>query len=204
MGPLISQTGWQECGSHPSRMLSCCSKIVAVLSVMRVFVLDDFFGRESEPIKPSASIYCRCFRPPVQIRVSSKVHPVRVSWRLKLSDSYKTKIVSMVSPQRDVLRVQIALFDWPVSVSWEDRISLDWWHFTLESISVGCVPPARYHTGDLPDRDPRTETPLDRDPSQQRPPPKWTESQTGVKTLPCRNFVAGCKNGPLQILQMVF
>ena len=27
----------------------------------------------------------------------------------------------------------------------------------------------------------------DRDP----PPPMWTELQTGVKTLPCRNFVAG-------------
>ena len=51
------------------------------------------------------------------------------------------------------------------------------------------------------DRDPHTETPwtetffLDRDsPPGQRSPPPWTESQTGVKTLPCRNFVAGYKN----------
>ena len=32
----------------------------------------------------------------------------------------------------------------------------------------------------------------DRDPPD-RDPPVWTESQTGVKTLPCRNFVAGGK-----------
>ena len=57
-----------------------------------------------------------------------------------------------------------------------------------------------------------TETPLDRDPLdrdppgqrppwscdlwcmlEQRPPP-WTESQIGVKTLPCRNFVADGNN----------
>ena len=30
-----------------------------------------------------------------------------------------------------------------------------------------------------------------RDPPGQRPPPYWAESQTGVKTLPSRNFVCG-------------
>ena len=55
-----------------------------------------------------------------------------------------------------------------------------------QCIPAGCVLPARYCTGDLPDRkppltensrerdptdrDPRTETPLDRDPPGQRPP----------------------------------
>ena len=38
---------------------------------------------------------------------------------------------------------------------------------------------------------PWTETSPDRDPPEQTPP--RTESQTGVKTLPCRNFVAGGK-----------
>ena len=60
-----------------------------------------------------------------------------------------------------------------------------------ECIPVGCVPPTCYHTGGgslsggvclggLPDRD----------------PPPWTESQTGVKTLPCHSnlVVAGGKN----------
>ena len=54
-----------------------------------------------------------------------------------------------------------------------------------ECIPVGCVPPARYHTGGLPDRDtPGAETsPPDREPPGQRHP-LWTESQAGVKTLP--------------------
>ena len=46
-----------------------------------------------------------------------------------------------------------------------------------------------------------TETPLDRDsPCTETPwqkPPLWTESQTGVKTLPCRNFVAGGNNAKI-------
>ena len=38
---------------------------------------------------------------------------------------------------------------------------------------------------------PWTETPPDRDPRTETPPP------TGVKTLPCRNFVAGGNNNPI-------
>ena len=37
-----------------------------------------------------------------------------------------------------------------------------------ECIPVGCIPPAWYHMGSLPDRDPA----LDRDPPGQRPPPQ--------------------------------
>ena len=60
-----------------------------------------------------------------------------------------------------------------------------------ECIPVGCVPPARYRMGVLPNRDPwtetpllqtespQTETPLDRDPSGQRPP--WTEDPPGQR-----------------------
>ena len=39
-------------------------------------------------------------------------------------------------------------------------------------------------------RIPQHSPPLDRDPPIDRYP-LWTESQTGVKTLPCRNFAAG-------------
>ena len=70
-----------------------------------------------------------------------------------------------------------------------------------ESIPVGCVPPALYHTGGSSwQRLPWTETPLNRDPLDRDPldrdpldrdPSLWTESQTGVKTLPSRNFVCG-------------
>ena len=94
--------------------------------------------------------------------------------------------------------------------------------YVQECIPIGCVPPARDRTlggvslnRDPLDRDPhgkrapQTETPiLDRDPPPldsdlpgQRPPGQrpisWTETplpHTGVKTLPCRNFVAGGKN----------
>ena len=53
-----------------------------------------------------------------------------------------------------------------------------------ECIPVGCVHPTRNRTaGGLPDR-PRTGV------KRRRPPRLWTESHTGVKTLPCRNFVA--------------
>ena len=39
---------------------------------------------------------------------------------------------------------------------------------------------------------PMDKDPLDRDPHREPPPPpQWTESQTGVKTLPTRNFIAG-------------
>ena len=49
---------------------------------------------------------------------------------------------------------------------------------------------------DPPDRDSpgQSHLPLDRDTRPWKIPPPWTESQTGVKTLPCRNFVAGGKN----------
>ena len=75
-----------------------------------------------------------------------------------------------------------------------------------ESIPVGCVPPARYRTGGSPwarppgQRPPWTETPSPRQrPPGQRPhlwteTPLWTEWHTGVKILPCRNFVAGSNN----------
>ena len=82
-----------------------------------------------------------------------------------------------------------------------------------ECIPGGCVPPARYRSGGvcpvggLPDRDPPGQSP----PSRQRPPGQRPHSghvtcgawwdrdtpceqndwQTGVKTSPCRNFVAG-------------
>ena len=228
-GHWYLQAGWQECGSHPTRMLSCCSKIVAVPSVVHVYLGSrEFFVGESQPIKPSASICCRCFRPPVQMTMSNKVHRVQVSWGLKLSDGYKTKIVPIVSLQEDVRWEQIALISVFLSIT-KTEFQLDWWHFTLESIPVGCVPPARYHTGvslttltettgqrppwtDLPplpkQRPPEQRSPGQGPPSRQIPPwtetPQWTESQTGVKTLPCRNFVMGGENGPLQILQMVF
>ena len=70
-----------------------------------------------------------------------------------------------------------------------------------ECIPVGCVPPSLYHKGASLDTDP-----LDRDPPGQKspvmwpvmhvvtetpPPSPWTESQTGVKTLPSHNFVCG-------------
>ena len=54
------------------------------------------------------------------------------------------------------------------------------------SIPVGCVPPTLYRRGVLSDRDP----PGQRPPGQ-RPLTPWTESQTGVKTLPSHNFVCG-------------
>ena len=94
--------------------------------------------------------------------------------------------------------------------------------YVQECIPIGCIPPAHNHTwaGGLPEQRPsgqrppwkessQTETPiLDRDPPPldsdlpgQRPPGQrpisWTETplpHTGVKTLPCRNFVAGGKN----------
>ena len=53
--------------------------------------------------------------------------------------------------------------------------------FIKECIPVGCVPPARYRTGEGVSL---TETP-----PWPRPPPR-TNSQTGVKTLPCRNEVS--------------
>ena len=65
------------------------------------------------------------------------------------------------------------------------------------AIPVGCVPSERNRTaGGLPDRppldrDPRTEIPLWTETPPDIDPPLWTESQTGVKTLPCCNFVAG-------------
>ena len=65
------------------------------------------------------------------------------------------------------------------------------------------------------DRDPpRTETPPDRDPLDRdtapltespltetpgQRPPLWTEPQTGVKTLPYRNFVANGKDADLKV-----
>ena len=73
-------------------------------------------------------------------------------------------------------------------------------------------PPGQRHPGQRPppwtETTPWTETPLlDRDPPGQRPPSwtetsSWTETppyeqndwQTGLKTLLCRNFVAGGKN----------
>ena len=48
------------------------------------------------------------------------------------------------------------------------------WSFLQKSyeIPVGCIPPVLYHTGGSPrQRPPCTETPVDRDPSGQRPPP---------------------------------
>ena len=40
--------------------------------------------------------------------------------------------------------------------------------------------------------------------SARHPPPPWTESQTGVKTLPCRNYVAdGNKIIPVEVMYFV-
>ena len=75
---------------------------------------------------------------------------------------------------------------------------------TWTEIPLGQRPPNRDLSGQRPHgqrppwTDPWTETsldrPMDRDPLGQRPHRQrhspWTESQTGVKTLPCRNFVA--------------
>ena len=93
------------------------------------------------------------------------------------------------------------------------------WGVSIQGVSVGWSRPLnRDRPGQRTplDRTPWTETPsgqrppldrdpLERDPPEERPPdrdipwteilrtknPLWTELQTGVKTLPCRNFVAG-------------
>ena len=79
-----------------------------------------------------------------------------------------------------------------------------------ECIAVGCVPPVRYRTGGLPDRDPpgqrppRTETPLGRDPHRQRPPGQrkpretppvmWQVMHAGTETPPVNRMTHRCKN----------
>ena len=64
-----------------------------------------------------------------------------------------------------------------------------------ECIPVGCALPTLPPYGGFCNRDPWTETPLDRDlPSWTETPHLWTESQTGVKHyLPATSFAGGNK-----------
>ena len=66
---------------------------------------------------------------------------------------------------------------------------------------------AHYHMGvSLRETPPWQRPPLTETPPGQRLPwtetPPWTESQTGVKTLPCRNFVVGGNNWKQSEIQL--
>ena len=58
-------------------------------------------------------------------------------------------------------------------------------HDRQECIPVGCVPPALYRKGGLPDREPPGQIP-----PGQKPP---VDRQTPVKTLPSQTSFAGSK-----------
>ena len=59
------------------------------------------------------------------------------------------------------------------NLNWHEHIG----HFKIkrECIPVGCVPPARYRTGGLSNRDPLDRDPLGRDPLDRDPSP-WTRT----------------------------
>ena len=94
------------------------------------------------------------------------------------------------------LKVRYVLFELALSISGQGSFNVSIGsknNSTQEKSPVGCVSPALYPMGGYPWQRP---LPLDRDPPDRDPSwtetlTLWTESQTGVKTLPSRNFVCG-------------
>ena len=92
--------------------------------------------------------------------------------------------------------VRILLECFLVIISVSRSLSLAICIFLLVLIQDKNVPPGQRPPGQ---KLPGTETPLDRDspPQTETPPDRDPPPKTGVKTLPCRNFVAGGNNNPI-------